>query len=801
MLLCFSSCLFLKMSRMASVADDPLTRSRTAVWLIGQPEKDLPYSVLPTMGDVLRTFFHYHKSLKQTVPASANSTSGDLAHIWSKARIPMTYQPHIVSKLKAYVDEYNLIKKNKGRASDSQRAKENEFKAKMYLLFDIAHKDADTIIKIEEDKLFLEDQRNARMMKMGGEDVRLSQREERVAQRRQVETERNKREEERKEASAVLVASGNHHGLDSECDSAEAEEDDIEDDNDYEIEIPVYHKKQLTETMDGGQSSDSKKPSILQVVLSSPDVSSTLDRINLSDQKFTLLAAAIAKASGQDLQCAPLSRSTVRRKRIEHRSTTESRIRQEFLSSEKAPLVVHWDGKMMRDTTNLKDPKSNVHRIAVGVTGLDLEKILGIVKIPSGTGLAQAKATFQLLTIWEVVGDIVGMCFDTTASNTGSRNGACVLLEQLMKRHLLYFACRHHMHEIIIGEIYSVLLGSSRGPNISLFERFQQCWPTLNHANFAPLDDARLAEPLLQQLRAEVGPFLQCLLSADSSYIPREDYREMIELCLLVLGFPLPDDTKQYHFRLPGAYHMARWMAKVIYCMKIYLFRSEFKMTASERKNLTEFCIFAAHVYVPAWIACPMASDAPVNDLMLFKRIKQYAEINKVVSQAALKKLQNHTWYLGSEMVPLSLFSSKVSDEEKMSIVEAMILSGDDWNVRGIKCPVAECDQLEKRQLHELVTSSSTAALRSLGLDIAVLSGTDPQTWEEIAEFRETKAVVTSVKVVNDAAERSVALMSTFNQSITKTESEMQKLIQVVEDNRKRVPDSRKSTLMTYVPI
>lgn len=52
------------------------------------------------------------------------------------------------------------------------------------------------------------------------------------------------------------------------------------------------------------------------------------------------------------------------------------------------------------------------------MTGLDLEEKLGIVKIPSGTGLAQAKATFQLLTIWEVVDDTVGMCFDTTASNT-----------------------------------------------------------------------------------------------------------------------------------------------------------------------------------------------------------------------------------------------------------------------------------------------------------------------------------------------------------------------------------------------
>ncbi|XP_047123055.1 uncharacterized protein LOC124806322 [Hydra vulgaris] len=778
----------------------PLTRTRTAVWLIGQPEKDLPSNVLPTTGDVLRTFFHYHKTIKQTVSASAKSTSSDLVKIWSKARIPMTYQPHIVSKVKVCFDEYSLIKKNKGRESESQLAREKAFKDKLNLLFDIAHKDTGTLIKIDEDKLFLEDQRNARMMKMSGEDVRLSQQEERAAQRRQAEAERKQREEERRDASAR--SSHHNHGLESDSDGAE--EEDIEDD-DYEIEIPVYHKKQLCEVVDAGHewTTVNKRPRILENILSSPDVSSTLDRINLSDQKFTILAAAIAKASGQDLQSTPLSRSTVRRKRIEHRSSTENCIRQEFLSSEKPPLVVHWDGKIMRDSTNLEDPKSNVDRIGVSVTGVDLEKILGIVKLPAGTGVAQAKATFQLAKIWDVDSEIVGMCFDTTASNTGSKNGACVLLEQLIGRNLLYLACRHHVHEVIIVEVFTVLLGPSRGPNIALFERFQQSWPTIDQMNFVPLDDTRLTVPQLQQLRAEFGPFLLSFLSGQTSYLPREDYKEMIELCLLILGFTLPSHPaggKPYHFRQPGAYHMARWMAKVIYCMKIFLFRNEFKLTSTEVKNLSEFCIFAAHIYVPAWIACPVASDAPLNDLMLFQRIKRYAEVHKIVSQAALKKLQNHMWYLGTEMVPLSLFSSKVSDEEKKLIAEAMILSGDDWSVRGNKFPVSKCNELEKKQLHELVTSSSTAALQSLGLDITTLSGLEPPSWEESASFRKTKAVVASLKVINDTAERSIALMSSLNQSITKTESEMQKLLQVVEDNRKRIPDYRKSTLMAYAP-
>ena len=111
---------------------------------------------------------------------------------------------------------------------------------------------------------------------------------------------------------------------------------------------------------------------------------------------------------------------------------------------------------------------------------------------------------------------------------------------------------------------------------------------------------------------------------------------------------------------------------------ELIVFTNEFKLTAAERRNLLEFSIFPTHIYIPVWIACLVASDNSGTDLMLYRRIKEYANITKVVSQVALQKLQNHMWNLGSEMAPLSLFSSKVSDDEKKSIVGAMMLSVDD---------------------------------------------------------------------------------------------------------------------------
>ena len=51
--------------------------------------------------------------------------------------------------------------------------------------------------------------------------------------------------------------------------------------------------------------------------------------------------------------------------------------------------------------------------------------------------------------------------------------------------------------------------------------------------------------------------------------MPREDYNEMMELCLLILGEPVCSNDESCHFQIPGAYHLARWMEKVICCFKI----------------------------------------------------------------------------------------------------------------------------------------------------------------------------------------------------------------------------------------
>lgn len=79
----------------------------------------------------------------------------------------------------------------------------------------------------------------------------------------------------------------------------------------------------------------------------------------------------------------------------------------------------------------------------------------------------------------------------------------------------------------------------------------------------------------------------------------------------------------------PGAYHRARWMAKLIYALKIFLFRGQFKLTKAVEKNLARFVLFIATLYVPAWYEAPLAARAPALDLAFYRSLVSYEDERK----------------------------------------------------------------------------------------------------------------------------------------------------------------------------
>ena len=70
-----------------------------------------------------------------------------------------------------------------------------------------------------------------------------------------------------------------------------------------------------------------------------------------------------------------------------------------------------------------------------------------------------AQTITQGIDDWGLRDRIEVLCFDTTASNTGTKGGDGIQLETEIGQQLLNLACRHHISEIVL-ERFSVFMMS-----------------------------------------------------------------------------------------------------------------------------------------------------------------------------------------------------------------------------------------------------------------------------------------------------------------------------------------------------
>lgn len=98
------------------------------------------------------------------------------------------------------------------------------------------------------------------------------------------------------------------------------------------------------------------------------------------------------RSAGIDPPLITLSRSTIRRRRMENREATAV-IGTEINISCETCLVVHWDSKLLQDLIGEK----KLDRLPVLVAGNSVEQILSVPKLQRGTGEAQARAVVKSL--------------------------------------------------------------------------------------------------------------------------------------------------------------------------------------------------------------------------------------------------------------------------------------------------------------------------------------------------------------------------------------------------------------------
>lgn len=238
-------------------------------------------------------------------------------------------------------------------------------------------------------------------------------------------------------------------------------------------------------------------------------------------------------------------------------------------------------------------------------------------KLDNSTGSEQAEAVWNAVTDWNLEDKVQILCCDTTASNTGRINGACILLEQKFNREMLIFACRHHIYELVLKGVFEAKINQvTNNPDIPLFKKFRDNWKNIdpekiqNPSEIISCLNVSEVERLLEFYRAEL-----------TKNIVRDDYRELIELSIIFLG---GDTERKFKIRPPSAIHQARRMARAIYSLKICLLSSQFKITNKDKAALLDICVFIATCYVKPWLQCIIAVKAPYQDLCFLKTMKDY---------------------------------------------------------------------------------------------------------------------------------------------------------------------------------
>ena len=214
-------------------------------------------------------------------------------------------------------------------------------------------------------------------------------------------------------------------------------------------------------------------------------------------------------------------------------------------------------------------------------------------------------------------------------------------------------------------------------------------------------------------------------------------------------------------------------------------------------EKLARLCKFVVAVYIPWWITCGSGPDAAEHDLLLLKLISSYRKIDKQIAKTAFEAFERHLWYLTEEMLPLCLFNTHMSDDDKSTVAKAIVSCprSEGFTKRmgtGFGKPIfpeVNITTVASMELENFVGPDCWQFFNITGIDDSFLYE-PPSTWNSLESYKDTASKFQQLQVKNDAAERGVKLGHSFLERAT-IEKNYQNILQIVENNRKFNPNQR----------
>ena len=208
---------------------------------------------------------------------------------------------------------------------------------------------------------------------------------------------------------------------------------------------------------------------------------------------------------------------------------------------------------------------------------------------------------------------------------------------------------------------------------------------------------------------------------------------------------------------------------------------------------------FASIIYCLYWYEAPLPLKAAQNDIEMFKLLELYEEyFNDAVDEEEDKLdlvgvLTRHRWYLTEQLVIVNLANEDLQDEIREGMAVQLFLSPRKEIKMG-KPKFPDMTKSENHSLANLVGSNSWLIFNLLEITDVGWLQIPCKHWNVLDSYKKFQSFVQNIVTVNDLAERGVATITRFNDSVV-NESDRQDLIQVVDEYRRKVPDLTKESL------
>ena len=188
-------------------------------------DKTITGSRLPTAHQDLLCFLAHHQTASSKREA-ANKTVETVKHFYNRARIPTLLDHKMAEEVEKLFDDMKIIKiQPKDRTSGKPKQRVDEFKSRLQTTMKFWPRNAMENICNEEDKKFLQSMMTDRLATMSGIDVKLSETERKV--------------KERKEKELKRIAIQKESKMDTSCSNATLSDSDDEEEA-KEVPDPLY---------------------------------------------------------------------------------------------------------------------------------------------------------------------------------------------------------------------------------------------------------------------------------------------------------------------------------------------------------------------------------------------------------------------------------------------------------------------------------------------------------------------------------------------------------------------------------